>query len=134
MSHVMQIRSGCTLLGKDLCQTGVNSHVCCVSRVETGGHELKSSWYTTVLVFPTRDARVHLFRYMSPALRQEETVTETFGTRQSPAELNRPCLKAQRQEISLRSQTAALIASDMCIPFHSNATSLFCLDHLCICI
>lgn len=104
-------------------QSGVRGHPC-----------LKSSWCSTVPVFPTRDAWAHLFKYVSLALRHEETVTETFGTWQSPAELNRQCLKAQRQEISLRSQKAALIASDMCIPFPSDATSLFCLDHLCICI
>lgn len=96
----------------------------------------KSSWCSTVLLSPTRDAWAHLFRYVSLALRHEETVTEASGTRQSLAELNRLCLKAQWQEISLRSQKAALIASDMCIPFPSDATSLFCLDHLCngICI
>lgn len=52
-------------------------------------------------------------------------MTEAFGTWQSLAELNSPCLKAQRQEISLKSQKAALIVSDMCIPLPSNATSSF---------
>lgn len=42
--------------------------------------------YSTVLRSPTGDAWAALFRYISLALRQEETVTEAFGTWQSPAE------------------------------------------------
>lgn len=42
---------------------------------------------------PTGDAQARLFRYVSLALRQEETVTEAFGTWQSPAELSRLRLK-----------------------------------------
>lgn len=136
----MQIRFGFALLGKALCQPWVYSHVRCIFRVVTGcvcvgggGQPCqKSSWCTTVFPSPTRDAGAHLFRYVSLALRHGETVTEASGTWQSLAELNRLCLKAQWQEISLRSQKAALIASDMCIPFPSDATSLFCLDHLCV--
>lgn len=50
-----------------------------------GEHCQKSVQYMP----PTGDARARSFRYVSLALRQEETVTEAFGTWQSPAELNR---------------------------------------------
>lgn len=69
-----------------------------------------------------------------PAPGHEETVTEASGTQRPLAELNRPCVKAQRQETSLRSQKATLIASDGCIPLPSDGMSLFCLDRSCVAI
>lgn len=77
-----------------------------------------------------------LFMYVFPlpAPGHEETGAEAPGTQRPLAELNRPCLKARRQEISLRSQPATLTASDGCIPFPSDAMSLFCLDRFCVAI
>lgn len=77
---------------------------------------------------------MHIFPLPAPG--HEETVAEAPGTRRPLAELNRRCLKARRQETSLRSQPATLTASDGCIPSPSDAMSLFCLrrSSVAICI
>lgn len=110
-------------------------HVCCIS-VEMETRSQKSSWRSAVPLSPPRDAGARLLMYAPPfpAPGHEETVTEASGTRRPLAELNRPCLKAQRQETSLRSQKATLIASDGCIPLPSDGMSLFCLDRSCVAI
>lgn len=110
-------------------------HVCCIS-VEREARSQKSSWRRAVPLSPPRDAGAHLLTYVPPfpTPGHEETVTEASGMRRPLAELNRPCLKAQRQETSLRSQKATLIASDGCIPLPSDGMALFCLDCSCICI
>lgn len=108
-------------------------HVCCIS-VEMEARSQEAYWHSAEPLSPPRDAGARLLMYVPPFPSPGHEETEASGTWRPLAELNRPCLKAQRQETSLRSQKATLIASDGCIPLPSDGMSLFCLDHSCVAI
>lgn len=86
MSHVKKIRFGFTLRSKALSQFRVCLHVqygapsFCILRRYPGAVQCTSL---------AEDAWSHMFSYFTLALRQKETVAGPFGTRYSPAELNR---------------------------------------------